>query len=151
MAKEISSLGQSQIVTHTIIIMFVVILILIVATTMNSIREDYDNFVGNMTSYEICSLIKSSMEKIYKPVSGNITVNRTEDMGYVILDLPPKVGNSAYRLKLSGTNIIISTSDKTYSCAVGLNATMNSSCAGGKVKLIWKYGNGTNEIKIENA
>jgi len=143
--------GQSTIVSHSLIVMFAVIFLLIIITTMNSIKEDYSNFVLNITAKEICSLVKSSSEKIYQPVSSSINSNKTEEMGYVTVNLPSKIGSKNYKISFANETIQIKTSDNQFTCKVGLNTTFSGTSSGGLTKIVWNYGNGTNEIQIKNA
>lgn len=146
-----SSKGQSQIITHSLIILFSVSLIVLVATSMKNIENQYENFTGDLQVDDICSIMKSSIERIYNPVSQNISVNRTEEMGYNIINLPQKIGSGYYHINLYNNTIEIETSEIVHTCEAGINATFSGKSSGGRTKIKWLYGNGTNSIVIENA
>jgi hypothetical protein len=150
-SEKKSSKGQSETISHSITILFSLTLILAVVASMNKIEADYQNFTSDLQSKEICALIKASAEKIYKPVGRNITINRTEEMGYSVLSLPQKLGNYYYHLRLYNNTVELETPESIFTCEIGINATLNGTSSGGKTRLRWLLGNGTNSIAMENG
>lgn len=146
-----SQKGQSQLVTHSVMVLFAITLILTVVSSMNEIENRYENFTNDIGVKEICAMVKASAEKIYKPVGNNITVNATEDMGYAVITLPQKLGNDNYKISLYNNTISIETSETTYRCALGINATFSGISHGGKTKILWRHGAGVNTLSISNA
>jgi len=142
--------GQSPIVTHSILVLFAVVLLMAVVTSMGNIEKNYRNFTSGMSAKSICSLLKSTAEKIYVPVSGNITVNRTIEMGHIIISLPTRIGNGQYVVSFYNNSVLIEYGKISYGCNIGTNATLSGLTYGGRTKIKWMLGNGTNSLTIEN-
>jgi len=149
--KKAGAKGQSQVVTNSLFVLFSVVLIIIVASSMNKVENDLQNFTGNMQAGDICSIIKNAAEKIYAPVGSNVSMNATEEMGYSVIDLPQKLGNDYYSILFTGNSVEITAKDISRTCEIGINATLSGLSRGGRTKIKWLYGNGTNAISIENA
>lgn len=141
--------GQSQVVSHSLTVLFSMILILAVISTMNILEDDYGEYTGKFQAREICGMIKASAEKVHNPISSNITMNFSQEMGYYIIYLPQKAGNMPYEIKFLNSTISIEGDRINRTCETGINATFLGMTTGGRTKLSWIYGNGTDCIKLE--
>jgi len=143
--------GQSVIVTHSLLVLFATIFLIIIVTTLNSIREDYRDFTLNLTVKDICSVVKASIEELRTPIPAELEVNTEQSMGSVMLDLPQKIGGTKYRIRFENEMIVIKTeSGFSYTCYTSVNSTLSGRSAGGRTKIYWMYGNGINKILIGN-
>ena len=143
--------GQSQIISHSLTVLFSLTLILAVLTTMNKIESDYAGFAGSFQARDVCSLIKTSAEKIHNPLTGNVSMNITEEMGLCVLDLPQKIGNEAYNVMFFNRTVKVENSVTSQVCEIGINATFSGVSSGGRTRLRWLFGNGTDALVIEKA
>jgi hypothetical protein len=143
--------GQSVVVTHSLLILFATLLLIIVVTTLNSIKEDYRDFVLNLTAKDICNLVKTSIEELRTSIPTELEVKTEQNMGSIILDLPSKIGNTKYRIRLENETILIKTeSGFSYTCYTSVNSTLSGRSTGDRTKIYWVYGSGTNKISITN-
>lgn len=142
--------GASQLITHSLFVLFSIMLLLAVITSMGKIEKQYSNFTGEMSARDMCSMLKTAIEKIYMPVDSNITVNKTVEMSYIILDLPIKMGSRLYDITFAGNYINITSEEIFYQCKTGINATLSGISHGGRTKIKWLFGNSVNSIIIEN-
>lgn len=141
--------GQSQVVSHSLSVLFSMILILAVISTMNILEEDYGEYTGKFQAREICGMIKAAAEKVHNPVSQNITMNFSQEMGYYVINLPQKAGNGPYEIKFLNSTVSIEGERINQTCETGINATFSGMSTGGRTKVSWIYGNGTDYIKLE--
>jgi len=143
--------GQSVIVTHSLLVLFATLFLIIIVTTLNSIREDYRDFTLNLTVKDICSVVKASVEELHAPIPAELEVNTEQSMGSVTLDLPQKIGGVKYRIRFGNRTILVKTeSGFSYACYTSVNSTLAGRSAGGRTRISWIYGNGTDKILITN-
>jgi len=57
--------AQSSLVAHTILVAFSMILIIVILNSLSSIKEEYQDFIGNIEIKEVCHRISSAIDKIY--------------------------------------------------------------------------------------
>ena len=142
--------GQSPLLSHALVVMFSIMLVLVAVTAMNSIRNDYQDFVGTIEAQQVCGIIKGSIEKIYQPTDYAVQINQT--YGKVVLDLPERIADSRYRVKLFNDSIRVEMlgSQINETCRTGFNITMSGTASGGKTAIIFDIlkGGASNDYRI---
>ncbi|MFH0832700.1 MAG: hypothetical protein V1900_03215 [Candidatus Aenigmatarchaeota archaeon] len=142
------SKGQNPLLSQTLMVAFSLVLLLAVVTTLNSVRNDYQDFVGRHEIRQVCAIVKSGVEKIYSPGDYNSSTNAT--MGKILLDLPTRIGDMNYRAKFANTSLLIETTGSNRindTCKIGFNISYSGSTVGGRTEMSWiRY---TNESRIE--
>ncbi len=149
----ISMKGQSVLLSHAFIVAMSVILIIIVLTAMKTIIDDNRDFVGRNEITQICSIVKSSFEKILLEQTYTSLTNTSS--GKITVALPERIADMRFRTRLSANDVIVETQGNILvneTCRIGLNATYSGSTAGGRTLFeLIRYSNGTKEIKISNV
>lgn len=143
--------GQSQVISHSLSVLFSMILILAVISTMNTIEKDYGDYTGKFQAREICSIMKAAVEKVYNPISANISMNTTQEMGYYVIYLPQKAGNEPYEITFFNSTVKVEGERLNQTCEIGINSSFMGISSGGKTKISWLFGNGTDSVKIEKT
>ena len=142
--------GQSPLLSHALVVMFSIMLVLVAVTAMNSIRNDYQAFVGTIEAQQVCGLIKQSIEKIYQTSDYAVQTNQT--FGKITLELPERIADSRYRAKLFNDSIRVEMlgSQINETCKTGFNITMSGTSSGGRTQVIFDVlkGGASNDYKI---
>lgn len=138
--------GQSSILMHSLFLIISIFMLLIVVTSMNNIKNDYDNFSINSQINHICNIVETSIEKIYS--KGNYISNDTL-FGSVVLNLPDKIASSNYKISFINSDILVKTLDGKYNvtCEAGFNITYNGTSTG-RTKIIFSTVNNTDVISM---
>ncbi len=144
------SKGQVPFLSHTMMVAFSVVLIVLIVTTLNSVKIDYQEFVGKEEIIQVCVSIKSAIEKIYVPTGYTSLTNET--MGSIVIDLPERIADVNYRMKFVNKTLMIETLAEptlNQSCTIGFNASFEGSSRGGRTRLSWiRYTNITDVIQM---
>lgn len=130
--------GQNPLLSHTLIVGFSAILILVVVTSMNLIRNDLQDFIGNQEAVQVCSIVRGGTEIIVNEEDYISVTNTTK--GRITLKLPKKIADLNYRATFSELTLTIQTSgqvDITKICEMGVNATYSGFTRGGLTELIY--------------
>lgn len=150
MNLESSKKAQSQLMAHVFMLLFSVMILALVLTTLNNIKQQYQEFVADLEIDEVCDTIKEGVGKIYWPT--DYSGPKTVKMGEIEILLPVRVGDVKYKAIFAGSTLNIATVDKPYvndSCKMGFDAIFNGQTSGGLAKLTWTaYSNGTDEINM---
>lgn len=145
--------AQSILLGHAFIVGMGVILVLVVAASMKAATDDNREFVGTKEITQVCSIMKSSFEKMLFQQDYISPTNTTA--GRVTASLPEKIADMRYRTRLSGDEIIVETQGAVlvnHTCKIGFNASYAGSTAGGQTVFeLTRYSNGTKEIRISNG
>lgn len=139
--------GASTFLTSIIFIGFSLFLILVVVNIVNSLTDEYRNYITDGELEQLCFTIRSAIEKIYGTTDYMSQTNTT--YGKIILNLPEKVGGARYLAQFSGTNIFIEAlnGEKKLKCRTGFNLTYSGSTTGGLTEIKYMYyTNGTKTI-----
>ncbi len=144
---RISSLKGDMMLSHTLFFLFSIAMIITIVVTFGTIRKDTQNFIGNNEIQQVCTLIRTSIEKIYIPSDYMSPSNTTQ--GKIIVDLPERIADANYRARFVNSSIVIETSipavNKT--CEAGFDVNFTGSTSGGRTQLEWvTYGSGSNSI-----
>lgn len=131
------SRGQNPLLSHTIAIGFSLFLIVLVITTLNSLRDNYQDFIGKNEISQVCSILKGSVEKIYVDDGYTSPVNTTK--GRIVAALPQRIADLNYRVRLINNSFFVETSGPRINatCRIGFNLTYNGSTNGGMTELIY--------------
>jgi hypothetical protein len=127
---------KGQLITHSIVVGFGIVLIIAVFLIMGFVETNYREFIGQREIEDVCLFIKTSAEKIQPK-----TDYRSETpvvLGEITMNLPEKIAGMAYRASFRDENMSISTiGDKKieFSCVIGINATYGGSTNGGSTLL----------------
>ncbi|MBI2232497.1 MAG: hypothetical protein HYU56_01140 [Candidatus Aenigmarchaeota archaeon] len=145
--------GQSVLVSHAFIVGMSVVLIIIVIATMKTTINDNRDFVGRNEITQVCSIMKSSFEKM---LLEQVYISPTNASGgRITVSLPQRIADMGYRTRLSENDVIIETNGDLLineTCKIGLNSTYSGSTKGGRTLFeLIRYSNGTREIKIGNV
>ncbi len=126
--------GQSVLITHTILLSFIVFMIFLVASTFLALRQDFQAFATDSELSKVCLILKSGVEKLaiqtrYKP--------STPAVNTIDLRLPERIADIKYVAKFEGSSIKISTLNPVFnsSCKVGFNATYRGFASGGLTQI----------------
>lgn len=145
--------GQSVLVSHAFIVGLSIILIIMVIVAMKTITEDNRSFIGQNEITQVCSIMKSSFEKILMEQTYVSPANTTA--GRITASLPERIADTRYRTRVSGSDILVETQGDLLineTCRIGLNATYSGSTSGGRTLFeLLRYPNGTKEIKVGNV
>lgn len=138
--------GQSEFLSHSLTVAISIFMIFILVTTMNTIKNDYDDFSSKSQVKQICNIIKSSVEKIYWPE--NYNANNTL-LGSFTVNIPEKAAAKNYKISFSNITINVTTSDGISSnCTPGFDIIYNGTSTGGLTKINWYKINNTDVITL---
>ena len=142
-------IGQNPLLSHTIAIGFSLVLILLVMTTLTSLRDNYQDFIGKNEISQVCSILKDSIGKIFVDDEYTSPTNTTK--GRIVVALPRRIADLNYRVRLLNNSFFIETFGTRINdtCKAGFNLTYNGSTTGGLTELIYvKKDNGDNRISV---
>ena len=124
-------LGQNPLLSHTIAIGFSLVLILLVMTTLTSLRDNYQDFIGKNEISQVCSILKDSIGKIFVDDEYTSPTNTTK--GRIVVALPRRIADLNYRVRLLNNSFFIETFGTRINdtCKAGFNLTYNGSTTGG--------------------
>lgn len=139
-------LGQSEFLSHSISVLISIFMIFILVTTMNTIKNDYNDFSAKSQINQICNTVKSSIEKIYWPDG---QANNTL-LGSINLNLPERIATNNYKIMFSNSIINVTTYDGKIkaNCTAGFDIIYNGTSSGGRTQIRWYNINNTNVITI---
>ena len=142
--------GQSPLVSHSIIVGFSVFLVLAVVFTLNTLRADYQDFVGKGEIEQVCDLIRGGIEKIYNP-SDYISLTNTT-IGRIKILFPDRLADNSYRIRFANSSATIETISQPVinkTCIIGFDLIYNGSTSGGETEIVWtRFSNGTDRIDM---
>ena len=142
--------GQHPIFSHTLSIAFMVMLVIAVATTLNSIKSDLQDFVGKHEIKNVCSIIRNSIENIYLPEEYQSPTNTV--YGKARANLPDRIALMSYRARFINSSLYIETLGGLQindTCKIGFPAAFSGSVTGGLTEFRWtRYSNGTDAIEM---
>mgnify|MGYP001601137489 CR=1 FL=1 len=143
--------GQSSLLTHSILISFAIFLVLIVLSTMTTLRTDFEDFVSDKELQQSCILVSSAVEKIYVSTGYRSPSNFTA--GVTLIRMPQKIANTAYRLVFENSSLTIDARPFfNTTCRIGFNLSYSGSSTGGLTQLKYvRYGNGTEALEMSNV
>lgn len=147
--KSRNIVGQNPLLSHTIAIGFSLVLILLVMTTLTSLRDNYQDFIGKNEISQVCSILKDSIGKIFVDDAYTSPTNTTK--GRIVVALPRRIADLNYRVRLLNNSFFIETFGTRINdtCKAGFNLTYNGSTTGGLTELIYvKKDNGDNRISV---
>lgn len=123
--------GQAELLSHTILLAITISILIFVVHSMDSIKDDYADFISDLEAKQVCFQIKNAVMRLETPV---IDQTKQETIGYIHTNLPDKIGDSYYRVTTSGKNITLNIfSNENYECHVGFDFTGQT--IGGKTKI----------------
>lgn len=128
---------KGQILTHSIVVGFGVVLIIAVVIIMDALKTDYKEFVAQKEIEEVCLVVKTAIDKVYP---NNFYVSETPtEVGRTEVKLPQKIAGVNYRISMNSENILIQTLDEPklkLSCQTDINATYAGGTNGGETEFI---------------
>ena len=131
-------------------IAFTMMVILIIITTLNSLRVDYQEFIGGYEIQEVCAVVKGGIEKIYRIENYVSQTNTT--MGEIILELPKRIANVNYQARFVNSSLEIKTIGEPFlndTCSIGFDVNLNGRTTGSTTRIKWtRYANGTDVIEM---
>ena len=141
--------GQSPLLSHTIAIGFSMLLILLVVTTLASLRDNYQDFIGKNEISQVCAMLKGSIDRIFVEDAYTSPTNTTK--GRIVVALPQRIADLNYRVRLINNSFFIETFGTRINdtCKAGFSLAYNGSTTGGLTELIYvKKDNGDNRIAV---
>lgn len=136
--------------THTIILVFSLMMILTIIITFKSMENDYRDFVGKNEMQQVCSMVKTGIESIYFKENYNSPGNTTK--GRIIIDLPDRIADMNYRIRFVNRSATIETLGRLRindTCKIGFVANYTGSVSGGRTEINWtSYSDGNNVIAM---
>lgn len=128
--------GQSPLLSHTIAIAFLLLLVIIVVSVLNTLHDDYSNFIGKNEISQVCLLIKGDVEKVFAEDAYISPTNTTK--GKVFVQLPERIANQNYRVRFVNSSLAIETLSQPRvndTCKPGFNMTYIGSTSGGRTEI----------------
>ncbi len=141
--------GASQLLTHSFLLAFSLVILLFVTMTFNNIKSDMVNFSSKISGREICSLLKQSIERISNINPDGVSVLSDEKFGYMIIKLPNKIGDAKYRIFLNGNEIDVKINNVDYKCYVTSNISLYGTAPGGLISITENIDNNEKKITIK--
>lgn len=141
--------GQSILLSHAILVGLSVFLVFIIATTMNDLRGDYQNFIAEASIDQLCLLMKTGIERVYQDLEYSSSTDTT--YGSVVINFPERLADKRYRIKLNtDKSVSVETNDGSFNttCNVGLNATYQGFTTGGNTVINFIVRNSTKFIEV---
>ncbi|MFH0949180.1 MAG: hypothetical protein V1802_01705 [Candidatus Aenigmatarchaeota archaeon] len=116
---------KGQMLSHSLAMMFGIILLGAVIISMTYLASDYKGLTTEKEMTVICSAIKFPMEKM-------LSFEEAE----AEIALPEKIAGSSYQIVLNGTTIVISSeSGIEHECRPSVNATYTGRTNGGPSRI----------------
>ena len=126
---------------------FSVFLIYVVITTLTSVKEDYQKFVGGLEIKELCFVMKGAIDKVYTPNEYNFSTNTS--LGSIQVKLPDRITDIKYTAAFFNKTILITGGSFNDTCKIGFVAEYNGSTSGGLTRFSYlRYTNSTNVIEM---
>ena len=147
-ATRFSRKGQA-LVSHTIFFVFSILLILTIVTSFGTIRNDAQKFIGNDEIQQVCTIIRTSINKIYSV--SDYSSPTTTVLGEIITNLPNRIADESYRARFVNSTIVIETSQPGLNgtCETGFDVNFTGSTPGGRTQIEWvRYSNGGTVIAM---
>ncbi len=145
--------GQAILVSHAILVGISVALVLVVVHSMNSIREDYQEFVATNEIEQACFIIRNAAENVYSEGKYLSPTNTT--YGSIRIVLPERLADLKYRTTLANRSVyldVFGSSGINSSCKIGLNVSYTGFTTGGVTEIKYtEYTNGTRAINFEKV
>ena len=141
--------GQSPLVSHSIIVGFSLVLLIIIVISLGSIKSDYQQFVAKEEINQVCGLIRGGIEKIYNP--STYTSPTDSLMGSIRIDLPDRLADNVYRVSFGSSSYIETLTQPAVNktCNIGFPVVYNGSTTGGETEISWvRQANGTDVITM---
>lgn len=143
--------GQSILLSHAILVGLSVMLVFVIATTMNNLRSEYQDFITEASVDQLCLLLKNGVEKVYRTVDYNSSSNTT--YGTLYITFPDRLADKNYRLSFIDVNktASVESGDNSFNttCKIGLNASYGGFTTGGRTRIDFVYyTNGTRRIGV---
>ncbi len=131
-AKNLNSKGQSPLLSHTIMLAFSLLLVLVIISMLTAIRDDYSNFIGKNEIAEVCLILKGGIEKMMTDDSYVSPTNTTK--GRLFMRFPARIADQNYRMRFANNSVFVETLAQPRindTCRLGHNASYTGSTAGG--------------------
>ncbi len=136
-------------ISHSIFFIFSVAMILAIVVAFGTIRKDSQDFIGTNELQQVCSILRTAIDKIYAPSDYASPSNAT--MGKIKIDLPERIADASYRARFVNKEIVIETVEPRLNktCETGLSINFTGSTSGGRTQIEWvRYGSGHNIITM---
>jgi|SRR3989344_2673467 len=137
--------GINPITSHTMAIMFSILLIVVVVTALNSIVEENRKFASQNEVIVICNTLRSSIEELNTADYPSATSYTST----AFVNLPEKAGGFNYRAYFADSSIKVETTSQpsaNYTCKVGFNISYTGSSNGGKTRIDFTVRNDGSKI-----
>ncbi len=139
--------------THTITLIFSLLMILTIIITFKSLEKDYKDFIGKNEMQQVCSMVKSGIETIYTKENyaspGNVTKGR------IFIELPGRIADMDYRIRFINRTAFIETLGRLRvndTCKIGFSANYTGTIGGGRTEINFTaYSNGNNVIAMRRV
>lgn len=119
--------GQSVFLTHTFLILFTVILLFVVFSTLSDVRDNQQEFMATQDAGIICSMVTASLDNIYQ----------RHGTGYISINLPSDIGEIDYRGDFFENQLKISFGESNYSCNMPFNTSYTGKISGGQTNIFY--------------
>ena len=118
--------GQEPFVSHTLIIGFASVILVIVAVSLVTVHNDYSDFIIESSTSKICSDLRTAVSEI---VSNDLLE------GNILLHLPAKIGDKNYDLSGNLDIVKIHWENQEKDCKLGYDVNMDGNANGGSILL----------------
>lgn len=132
--KNLDRKGQATLLTHTLLLGFVIFFILIIVNTFVLLHEDFQLFAAESEIDQLCLTMRGGVEKIFYASSYRSPVASRSSLD---VNLPDKLADAEYTATFQNASIKIETSGLYFNatCVVGLNATYSGQTSGGLTRI----------------
>ena len=141
--------GVSVLIWHSLAIAISLTIVIIIISSLSTVRTDFENFVIDEEIKQVCQIAKTGVERIYHPSSYTSRTNTT--MASIILSMPDEISEAKYRATFINRSLYVEAfgKNKNYTCNMGFNITFFGSTGGGETELIWtRFDNATDRIEM---
>ncbi len=136
--------------THTITLVFSLLMILTIVITFNSMENDYRDFIGKNEVQQVCGIVKSGIESIYLKENYDSPENATK--GRIVIELPARIADMDYRVRFINRSVSIETLGRLRvndTCKIGFAANYTGSTIGGRTEINFTaYSDGSSVIAM---
>ncbi len=142
-----SSRGQNPLLSHTIMMAFSLLMIIVIVSLLTSLRDDYSGFIGKNEISEVCLIVKGGIERIVTEDSYTPQTNTTK--GRIFARLPDRIADQNYRARFANSSLYIETLSQPRindTCRMGFNMTYTGFTSGGMTEINYTLRNDATKI-----
>ncbi len=139
--------GQASMVTHAILVGFVVFLILVIVNTVLTLRDNFQSFTLNNEIDQTCLILEGGLEKVFHTTAyGSPSGSRS----VVDINLPDRLADEPYKAVFRNRTIEIDVTSVNTTCNIGFDADYSGSSAGGSTEISFTINSTSRLIEMKS-